>query len=552
VRRWLVAAVLLGGCGKKGGTTPSCEGAFLAGDLVVSEVMVNPAGDDTGKEWIEVYNAGSDPADLSGLSLVSSAADLTGEKAYSVPSGTIAAGGYVVFSGSAPDLLPDYADFGVGNALAALRNDTGRIALRCGDTVVDEVVYTMVKEAASRAFGGPPDAVANDDPSNWCDGKAEYDTGNKGTPGAANPRCGGGGTTCDDGGTDRPIVFPALGDLVISEVMPDPSKAADDHGEWFELTVLRDVDLNGLEIGATPGNVRVTIEDPACRRRAAGSRLVFARADADNGGLPPLETTFGFGLSNGGGSLSVGVAGHVLDQISWTNAPGGASLQVDPDLIDDIANDDAASWCPGSRPYGLGDKGTPGGENDPCPIVVPAGMCLDGDTLRAIRAPAVGDLIIDELLPDLASADTDKEWFEVLVTRDVDLNGLEIGATVGMVLKTFTASDCLAAAAGDYLVFLHNDGSGTNPDGGLPQVDYRFGFDLVNSNRGIFVAAGGTLLDSVTYTTLPVGASRVLRAGKHDPALNDAVNDDGVWCTATTAYDGTNKGTPGAEDPSCP
>ena len=101
-------------------------------------------------------------------------------------------------------------------------------------------------------------------------------------------------------------------------------------------------------------------------------------------------------------------------------------------------------------------------------------------------------------------------------------------------------------------MFLNNDGSGTDPDGGLPRVDYRFGFGLVNSDRGLFLAIGGIPLDSVTYTTVPAGASRVLRASKDDPAMNDAVNDDATWCTSTAAYDGANKGTPGEEDPSCP
>ena len=183
-------------------------------------------------------------------------------------------------------------------------------------------------------------------------------------------------------------------------------------------------------------------------------------------------------------------------------------------------------------------------------------MCVDGTTLRAIVTPAVGDLIIDELLPDLDGADTDKEWFEVLVRKDVDLNGLQIGTTFPTVQKTFTAPECLRATTGTFLLFLHNDGSGTNPNGGLPKVDFRFGFDLVNSNRGIFIGVGGTLVDAVTYTTVPAGASRVLKTGKvgADPTTTDAVNDDATWCTSTAVYDAplADKGTPGAADATCP
>jgi hypothetical protein len=560
LKRWTWCVLLLAACGKKGGTGTPCAGAFLAGDLVISEVMPNPAGDDTGKEWFEVYNAGTTPADIGGLELVTSLPDKTSEKAVAVTSGTIPAGAYFVFSASAPDLLPDYADYGYGNALGSLRNDTGRIALRCGDVIVDEVTYANVTEGAAREFTGAqvPDSVANEDPTKWCDGQTEYETGDKGTPGAANDSCGAVGTKCDDGGTMRDILFPTVGDVVISEIMPDPTKVADDQGEWFELTIVHDVDLNGLQIGATPGMPKTTIADSACRRRVAGSRVVFARSDAAgmNGMLPAVEATFGFGLSNSGGSLYVGVNGTTLDQVSWAAASAGTSIQLDRDKIDPDLNDNNTNWCGATATYGLGDKGTPGGENASCPVVVPDGMCVDGTTLRAIVTPAVGDLIIDELLPDLDGADTDKEWFEVLVRKDVDLNGLQIGTTFPTVQKTFTAPECLRATTGTFLLFLHNDGSGTNPNGGLPKVDFRFGFDLVNSNRGIFIGVGGTLVDAVTYTTVPAGASRVLKTGKvgADPTTTDAVNDDATWCTSTAVYDAplADKGTPGAADATCP
>src|SRR5262249_28828715 len=188
LRRWILLLCSAAACGTKGGSTPECAGNFLAGDLVISEVMPNPTGDDTGKEWFEVYNADTRAVDLAGLELVVSLPDRTMEKAVAVTAGTIPAGGYFVFSSSAPDLVPGYADYGYGTGLGSLRNDTARLALRCNGIVVDEVTYANVTEGASREFTGaqPPDTVANDDPAKWCNGVAEYETGNKGTPGAAN------------------------------------------------------------------------------------------------------------------------------------------------------------------------------------------------------------------------------------------------------------------------------------------------------------------------------------------------------------------------------
>src|SRR5262249_42708401 len=119
LRRWILLLCAAAACGKKGGSTPECAATFLAGDLVISEVMPNPTGDDTGKEWFEVYNADTRAVDLAGLELIVSLPDRTMEKAVAVTAGTIPAGGYFVFSSSAPDLVPGYADYGYGTGLGS-------------------------------------------------------------------------------------------------------------------------------------------------------------------------------------------------------------------------------------------------------------------------------------------------------------------------------------------------------------------------------------------------------------------------------------------------
>ena len=43
---------------------------------------------------------------------------------------------------------------------------------------------------------------------------------------------------CNDGGTMRDTVAPAVGDLVITEVMPKPAKVSDTTGEWFEVKAI--------------------------------------------------------------------------------------------------------------------------------------------------------------------------------------------------------------------------------------------------------------------------------------------------------------------------
>src|SRR5262249_48321827 len=141
--------------------------------------------------------------------------------------------------------------------------------------------------------------------------------------------------------------------------------------------------------------------------------------------------------------------------------------------------------------YGAGDKGTPGAPNDARPAVVPPGKCMDGAQLRDAVAPKAGDLVISELLADATGSDTGKEWFEVYVANDVDLNGVEMGTNSPTVLSTVSQAACLHASAGSYVVFSHNDG--TTPNGGLPRVDATFDFSLVNGGGGLFVGHGGAV-----------------------------------------------------------
>lgn len=525
----------------------ACKG-MLPGDLVISEIMGNPAGTDTGHEWFEIYNATSKQVTLKGVRLTVSRADKTGAKDHIMTSGAIAAGGYFVVGDADPKSLPTYENYGYGTSLGSLRNTDGRIAIECGSVVVDETSYATMSSGYSMQLSGAsaPDYQANDDPKNWCKSTNEYQTGSFGTPGAANDICQNGPaqTVCDDNGTTRNVVPPQAGDVVISEIMPNPSAVSDSNGEWFEVAVLNDVDLNGLQVGETPGTPKLTLSDTSCIHAAAGAYVVFARnADTTlNGGLPPPVGTFSFGLTNSGGTLFIGYNDTVLDQASWTNAPTGASIALDPGHLDPTANDDPANWCDGTTSYGLGDLGTPGTVNIACPVVVPAGSCDDNGTVRPIVSPQAGDLQITEYMADPSKvADATGEWFEVLVKSDVDLNGIGIGTNpaTGAVQQTLDTSKCIHAAAGTYLVFAESTDPTAN--GGLPSVDVTETLTLANTSGGLFLSLGGTMLDQVTYTSTTTGASASL-----DPAVANK------WCPGTTAYGQGDLGTPGAANPSCP
>jgi hypothetical protein len=74
-------------------------------------------------------------------------------------------------------------------------------------------------------------------------------------------------------------------------------------------------------------------------------------------------------LTDASGTLYVGVNGAVLDTVSWGSPEqpkSGVARNLTPNATDPLANDIAENWCHATAPYGLGDKGTPGGPNEEC------------------------------------------------------------------------------------------------------------------------------------------------------------------------------------------
>ncbi|RME28014.1 MAG: lamin tail domain-containing protein, partial [Deltaproteobacteria bacterium] len=373
-----------------------------------------------------------------------------------------------------------------------------------------------------------------------------------GSPGLPNQPCESNlpPTSCREGDSVRDVVAPQPGDLVITEVMPNPSAADDATGEWFEVLVNRDVDLNGLKMGKSAASLDEQLVSLTCLRVTAGTYLIFARTEdgTANGGLPWVDFTFDFGLTNSGGGLALGYGEVLLDEVSWSSSHAGKSLALEPSLTDPQQNDNQAYWCEGQQPYGAGDLGSPGQQNPDCGIT-PEGKCREGGSLRDQRIPGPGDLVITEIMADpSAASDASGEWFEVYAVRDLDLNHLQIGKTFPTVDLELPGGDCLPAAAGSYVVLARNSDPASN--GGLPSVLATFDFGLTNSGGSLFIAFGDQLLDAVTYGAATAGASSQLDAARIDPASND---DPAAWCTtpAGNTYGAGDRGTPAAANPSC-
>lgn len=137
-------------------------------------------------------------------------------------------------------------------------------------------------EDSGSTTGDEPDATTTGDESGGSTAGAEEpdaSTGDSGEPPeppeppTPGPKCRG------EDGSERPLMAPEPGDLVIAEWMANAGAVPDIHGEWFEVLAVRDVDINGLQLANDPGLADLVLPDDGdCIPIDAGQRLVFARS----------------------------------------------------------------------------------------------------------------------------------------------------------------------------------------------------------------------------------------------------------------------------------
>lgn len=556
---WL-ALVPLAACGPDD-TAGACKDTFVPGDLVFTEVFADYAapdggtGADDGKEWFEIYNNADRPVSLKGVTVVHAKIDGSDPKSHTIADITIAPGQYFTLGNATQDLLPPYVDYGYSADLGALSNTAGgSLTVKCGSQEIDNATYESVRSGRSRQLTSqsPPDYTLNDDPANWCEANAtEFETNNFGTPGSENDCAAIIAGACSDGGVMRDAVPPNVGDLIITELMPRPTDVSATVGQWVEIKALSAVDLNGVGLDRANDNAGpAVISSPSCVHLAAGDYALMARSSdmTLNGGLPTVGS-FGFSINpSTNPDLQIVFNGTVIDAITWTSSTSARSKSLDPDFQTATGNDDEASFCDGQAIYGTADRGTPGADNEQCPLVAPPGMCADsGGNFRPIRKPAAGMLVITEFLADAldTTGDPTQEWFEIknIGTADFDLNELRMK---GNAVTTYPiqAATCINIAGGQYGLFAHDKVN----NGGLVGVDATFTFPLANSNGSITILDGTTVLDAVTWTSVMAGKSRQLQPNLTTTTDNDLTANFCHAHASQTYGTAGNLGTPKADN----
>ena len=182
----------------------------------------------------------------------------------------------------------------------------------------------------------------------------------------------------NDGGT--PVVEGPIGygDLLITEIMYDPSALADTEGEWFEIYNNSDnaIDLQNVVI-RRDGEAKHTINTSLVLQ--AGEYCVLEKTvDAtDPTGIITYIYGSALSLTNTACTLEIanygtdGTNGSVIARVAYdetTTFPSatGASIQLDPSHYDADEAQLGANWCESTSSYSTGDMGTPGVDNISC------------------------------------------------------------------------------------------------------------------------------------------------------------------------------------------
>ena len=190
------------------------------------------------------------------------------------------------------------------------------------------------------------------------------------------------------------------GDIIITEIMQNPSAVSDANGEYFEVynTTAGIIDMNGWVIKDNGTNSH-TIANGGPLNIDSGAYLVFWKNStiAENVGVILDYASSSISLTNGDDEVILETGGGLeIDRVDYDGGPNfpdpsGKSMELSTMAYTSSANDIGANWAEGSSAYGDGDLGTPGAVNDNS---VPLGIAdhkIEG--FKIFPNPSNGDFI---------------------------------------------------------------------------------------------------------------------------------------------------------------
>lgn len=340
------------------GAPNRCGDAALLQGLIINELDYDQPGGDTG-EFIEIHNAGTMPVDLSEITIDFYDGGVAGSYAVVAPLPVhLPAGAYFTLCRTV-ELYP-----GCNQPLG--------VAIQDGPADAVALVYREGGVVDALGYAGTP-------PQPWVEGTGSTaDTDADATGLSRFPN----GTDSDSNADDFSLrcispgfanleaavdcgvpVFPnpEAGEVLITEVMANPSAVLDLAGEWFEIfnPTGHPLDLAGCSIEDTTGSH--VIAQPLVLFPGAYALLSVNADPATNGGLPAVDYEYaGITLANTGDLVQLRCPAGIIDGRTYASTTSGVSEQRGFDYGENL-------WCAGTIPYGNGDLGTPRAQNELCP-----------------------------------------------------------------------------------------------------------------------------------------------------------------------------------------
>lgn len=159
-------------------------------------------------------------------------------------------------------------------------------------------------------------------------------------------------------------------EIIITEIMPNPTKVTDTNGEYLELYNLgkETASLEGcvLSDGKRSHTINGSEEIPPQEYMA----LCRNANPFENGGFECGYQYKSVTLKNSAGKIRLECCGKKIDSVEYNltsqGIDAGDSLNLNKNAFSTALNDLPANWCPTIMQYGRGDFGTPGAQNHGC------------------------------------------------------------------------------------------------------------------------------------------------------------------------------------------